>query len=528
MLKSLALIFSLIIFVSCGGSGEKSGVKVSLGFSFTGEVLNKAMLSGVNRDTKERFSRKLEVKDFDLELSNGNWELYLTYWETPEYFAAATLCRVKSVNLTGEEVELNFDISTPGCSDYSKLYDSDNNKFFPTRLIACNSSPAVTTPTGQECDGDKDSSIASYKVEFKSFKQDTGSDFIKFGMGLEVCLEANTNVGEAYTYENTNNDLVNFLPMYHSNFNPFIIHITTYSEPSCVAKSGYFEFNEGLQNKSKMNTSDTFWAHSSTNKQNYLYLISGNSLPPPTDPTTVPGLVLWLDGADPSTMFSSTDCVSNPVTTNGDPVKCWKDKAANGHNATEAINYPIYKQGALNGLSGLAFNDQLLNISDHTELDTGSAITYYIVFKETTKETVTRSLMEKKSGSFRTLQLYLANTDKVFNFTDDGTSVSKSGEATASAVGAPKIIAVQITNAGGQVMLKDGLEDSTSLNVVSFPSSASTVIDTAGDLVIGNTTGGGSSGDLNGDILEVLYFNTQLSADDKAFIDSYLKAKWNL
>jgi hypothetical protein len=499
-----------------------------MGLSFSGEILNKAMLSGVNTDTKERFSKKIQSENFDLELSNGNWDLYLTYWESPQYFAADTSCKLQKISLVGEPVELVFDVNTEGCKEYSQHYDSTGSNFYQTKLIACNSSPALnSSPSGNECDGDKNNSILSYKIELKSYQQEAGSEFIRFGEGIENCIPANSNGGQAFTFENSNGNPANFLPIVDSGESPFIVHLKTYSDAACGDFTGQFEFNDGLQKAPTQKHSSTIWASSGTNSKNYLYFISGNVvLPPPVlDPTTISGLSLWLDGADQATMFSNTDCISSPVAATNDPVKCWKDKSGNILNAIEGSAPPLFEQTVRNGLGGLSFYDNILSVSDDPLLDAGSGITIYMVYTETVKDHTLRVLLGKSFSTQRTIDLYLGNTDKIINFTDDG-SASKTGYTSTSPVNIPQLVSLQITNSG-QTMMRDGSNDASSIVTGGLDSVIATVVDNSGALKIGNSVVGTSTY-LKGHIMEILYFDRELTVQEKLDVDGYLKTKWDL
>ena len=528
MLRRLILLtFLLLSLLSCG-SAQKSDVKVSLGFAVVGDVVNKAMLSGFNKETRERFARKIQSESFEFELSNGNWELYLTYWEDADYLGTDTSCKNMQVSLNGEPVDLMFDINSESCKNYSDYFDTSTPSFYQTQLIACNSTPTLDgSVDGTECDGDKDTSILSYKIKLMEFQQAAESEFIRFGTGLEVCIDANSNGGDAKTVQKSAGMLSNFIPVIDSKESPFIVHLNTYSSVGCEGDLGKFEFNNGLQHSPQIKSHDSVWASSATNKKNYLYLMSGLVVIPSLDPNTISGLIMWLDGADNSTMFTNTDCVNNPVIANGSYVKCWRDKSVQGdpHHAIEATDKPMWETNVLNGLGGLRFNDKVLNVTDHADLDQGSAITVFMVFREFSKDFTTRKLLYKGSGN-RTLDLYLGSSNNIINFTDDGSS-SKASYLTPTAVGSPKIVALETILGAGQTMILDGADDVTSLDFGGSPSSSGTVVDTAQDLKIGNYFVGSNS-HLNGHILEILYFNQQLSAQEKLDIDSYLKAKWNL
>jgi hypothetical protein len=89
-------------------------------------------------------------------------------------------------------------------------------------------------------------------------------------------------------------------------------------------------------------------------------------------PTQLSGCVLWLDAADPSTLFQDS-AGTVPVTTTGQTVANWKDKSVSGNNASNTTNQPTIIANAKNNLAAVNFNgaSQYLNLSTDT-LPTGS------------------------------------------------------------------------------------------------------------------------------------------------------------
>jgi hypothetical protein len=59
-------------------------------------------------------------------------------------------------------------------------------------------------------------------------------------------------------------------------------------------------------------------------------------------PSSINGLVLWLDSADTSTMFTNTNGTGS-VSTDGALVKYWKNKAGASNNATWTTGNIVYK-----------------------------------------------------------------------------------------------------------------------------------------------------------------------------------------
>ena len=81
-----------------------------------------------------------------------------------------------------------------------------------------------------------------------------------------------------------------------------------------------------------------------------------NAIPFPAVMSAANGMTLWLDGADPTVLFASSNC-TGAVATASTPVACWKDKSTQGENfnQTVAANQPTV--GTWNKLSAPNFAD---------------------------------------------------------------------------------------------------------------------------------------------------------------------------
>ena len=109
----------------------------------------------------------------------------------------------------------------------------------------------------------------------------------------------------------------------------------------------------------------------------------------PINPNELSGLKLWLDGDDPNTLFTDSDC-SNKAS-NGDNVACWADKSGNDANVIQTNNsrLPTYYESTdseLNNRGALKFikdeKDHLVyKLLDNNKQWKGNA-TVFIVFEE--------------------------------------------------------------------------------------------------------------------------------------------------
>jgi hypothetical protein len=81
-------------------------------------------------------------------------------------------------------------------------------------------------------------------------------------------------------------------------------------------------------------------------------------------PRSIPGLALWLDASDASTLFQDA-AATTPATATSDPVGAWLDKSGNARHATQSTagNRPVIHSATQNNRKILSFdgsNDALL------------------------------------------------------------------------------------------------------------------------------------------------------------------------
>ena len=85
---------------------------------------------------------------------------------------------------------------------------------------------------------------------------------------------------------------------------------------------------------------------------------------------------------------------------------------------------------------------------------------------------------------------------------------------------------MKIDDTGSQI-IKDGVLDPTSIVSGANGSANSNVVNTSGELIIGNYMNS-SSASLKGNIYEILFYNRTLTASEMNQVDTYLKSKWDL
>jgi len=95
-------------------------------------------------------------------------------------------------------------------------------------------------------------------------------------------------------------------------------------------------------------------------------------------------LVLWLKD-DATTKYTTADCSTTAVSSDGDAIACWADQSGGGHDVTqdESGKYPLHKTSIINGKDTVRFdgvNDHLQRVAT-PPLDGAAGATAFVVFQ---------------------------------------------------------------------------------------------------------------------------------------------------
>ena len=93
-------------------------------------------------------------------------------------------------------------------------------------------------------------------------------------------------------------------------------------------------------------------------------------------PKTIPGLKIWLDANDGSTLFDS-DVGGNIITSNGSTIGRWEDKSGNGKHVTQSSAgvRPTFATNIQNKLNSIRFN----GTKYFSSIDTSSTTSAFII-----------------------------------------------------------------------------------------------------------------------------------------------------
>lgn len=212
-------------------------------------------------------------------------------------------------------------------------------------------------------------------------------------------------------------------------------------------------------------------------------------------PTDIAGCVLWV-AADSIVGLS-----------NGDPVSTWADLSGNGYNFTQTGGQrPTYNTGVLNGKPVLTF------VSANTQYMTTGGVNPVV------NQAYTCFVVVKVTGAL--FQCFL----------DGGTNATGIVRIDAGNTGyqiyAGNVGAVSATPSNFNYLgaIFNGASSNLYVNGTSNP------VDAGGSGIAGVTLGaqGSGAGLLDGQIAEVIYYNSALSGGNITLVNTYLSTKYGL
>jgi hypothetical protein len=251
-----------------------------------------------------------------------------------------------------------------------------------------------------------------------------------------------------------------------------------------------------------------------------LYTTDAGPVSAVSSPTEIGGCALWLDGADSS---------AASMTLNGSLVETWKDKSGNGRDFTATgTARPTLTATAINSRSAVTFNGSSTTMTGNTAAqDVIRNLAGYTVFK--VLRTATVAVGERFAfGVGITVLFRSGQTDsrssiggrRVGGDTLESV-IGTSGELTAGAA----FVQSAVVNHTAQSLT--GLRNGTTYAADTTYMAAGVSDNVASSVSVG-TQAGGTFGFWNGEIAEIVVFNTALSTTDRSRVEAYLAAKWGI
>ena len=218
-------------------------------------------------------------------------------------------------------------------------------------------------------------------------------------------------------------------------------------------------------------------------------------------PASISGLTLWFDASN-----------AGSITQSGGSVSQWKDLSGYANNLTQATGsaQPTIQTAAQNGLNTLRFtaaNSQKMSLASLVNVN--SAYSIFVVARRGGPAGANNLELFNNSGSAQSasLQWYAAD-DKIYIYDSAGYLGSPVEASTAY-----NQIDANITSASAAINLNGANVASGALTA--FPIGAGF-----------DTIGYGDGEYCNGEIAEVILYNSVLAPSDAAALRSYLKTKW--
>jgi len=236
-------------------------------------------------------------------------------------------------------------------------------------------------------------------------------------------------------------------------------------------------------------------------------------------PLSIPGLQLWLDASDASTLFTDS-AGTTAATADGDPVGRWADKSGSGRHATQTdgTKKPLRKDAKQNGRAAVEFdgiNDRLIRESTFT---LAQPFSVFLVLKD---------------YSISTASVFIDSYDSVQCVVYNGAFFDNPGYLSLSAGVSPA--PVKIASPIFPVVIYavfNGSNSKINLN------NNSVATNNAGN----NSLTGISLGDIRGNpnpfaqglyifdgyYCEIVIYSSELNTNDKDTVFRYLNAKWSI
>lgn len=271
-------------------------------------------------------------------------------------------------------------------------------------------------------------------------------------------------------------------------------------------------------------------------------------------PSSLAGLQLWLDASDASTLFDAT--TGGSLVAADGTVKRWEDKSGNARHATESTNGPTRKTSVQNGLGTLDFDgtDDTLQIPSSQDafafLHQSGGATVFIVYRPTYSPLATdlaggfHPLIE--TGSFSNLNPGLdisfnnvTPNSQMIDLRVTGTGggrVRKRIDGGApnnsfSMLAVTTDLAQSTSSSRASLYRNGGASSGTTLAGAPFDSGSVSTGNSGRRFTIsgaGTTDGASTSAFFNGDIAEILIYNSSLSDANRSAVESYLIGKWGI
>jgi hypothetical protein len=224
-----------------------------------------------------------------------------------------------------------------------------------------------------------------------------------------------------------------------------------------------------------------------------------------TVPQSIPGLYLWMDGADPA---------GNGVVPANGPVATWVDKSGNGFNGTAGTSTPVYNStngfsfdGTASAGSGQTF---VMPLGSFPYNNAGNGSYSFFVVAQYATSSTNGGMFTAGSGTNNSFSAVSASNTRVR--TDWGSNSISTGVQLYT-TNTSFVFSSHYQTAANRYQFFNGLADGTDSPAAHAQNNGQPYIGTAG---------------FNGKISEIIIYNQCLSTTQRQIIESYLAKKWGV
>jgi hypothetical protein len=239
-----------------------------------------------------------------------------------------------------------------------------------------------------------------------------------------------------------------------------------------------------------------------------------------TDPRDITGCALWLDGADSSAASMTLD---------GTAVSSWRDKSGNGRDFTATSTArPTLTASVINSRSAVTFNGSTNTLTGNAAAqDVIRNLAGYTVF--TVLRTASIAAGERLAFGVGATVLFRTGQTDSRSFMGGrrvgaDTLESVTGTASELSVGATFIQSAVVNHTTQSLA---GIRNGATYAADTTYMAAGVSENVASSVSVG-TQAGGTYGFWNGEIAEIIAFNSALTTTNRARVEAYLAAKWGV
>lgn len=260
--------------------------------------------------------------------------------------------------------------------------------------------------------------------------------------------------------------------------------------------------------------------------------------PVPFAPDTLTGLQAWYDASDASTLYDATSGGSLVAADGG--VARWEDKSGNDRHATQgtAVARPLRKASVQNGLDVMRFDggDDFLSVPSSTAtfkfLHNADSTSFVVAFAENQIGTLVSTGVSSSTVGTN-LDIDIPNT-KVRVLVQNGSAgnrvIAHLGNSGDYSGGSAEVFSFVLRNAAAVAAERaDVYVRGSEVSDTNTETNAKSDANSWSDLRVGaHKTNTSASGFLDGDIAEIIIYDSALSDTDREAVESYLLAKWGI